>query len=192
MSEPKCQIFDYYRIDSGNKIPVVGEVEYAVTTHSGQGFGFAKSGKHFLTCSDVSHEAVGCEVRKNNDSNQPFTPSKWILAKNGDIKIEAPNGTIHLEARNVRIKATGAETDDTQDGNVDIQASNEIVLDSSDKVKISAVSLRMTSSFEMTIDSSFMTITACFSGGGSSVDAALGILDIPSQFITDVTNLKLF
>lgn len=192
MSEPKISIFDYYRIDSGNKMPIVGEVEYAVTTHSGQGFGFAASGKHFLVCNDVSHESVGCSLRKNNDSNQPFTPAKWILAKNGDIKIEAPNGTIHLEARNIRIKAVGAETDETQDGNVDIQASNEIVLDSSDKVKISAVNLRMTASFDMTIDSAFMTISGSFTGGGSAVDAALGILDIPSKFITDVSNLNIF
>lgn len=192
MSEPKISIFDYYRIDSGNKLPIIGEVEYSVTTHSGQGFGFANSGKHFLTCNDVSHEAVGCSLRKNNDSGQPFTPAKWILAKNGDIKIEAPNGTIHLEARNIRIKAAGVETDETQDGNVDIQASNEIVLDSSDKVKISAVNLRITSSFDMVIDSSYLTITASFSGAGSSVDAALGVLDIPSQFITDITNLNIF
>lgn len=192
MSEPKVSIFDYYRIDGGNKLPIVGEVEYAVTTHSGQGFGFATSGKHYLVCNDISHEAVGCSLRKNNDAEQPFTPAKWILAKNGDIKIEAPNGTIHLEARNIRIKASGAETDQTQDGNVDIQASNEIVLDSSDKIKISAINVRLTASYDMTIDSTYMSITGSFSGGGSSVDAALGILDIPSQFILDIQNLNIF
>ena len=192
MNEPKFTIFDYYRIDAGNKLPVVGEVEYAVTTHSGQGFGLAASGKHFLVCNDISHEAVGCNLRKNNDADQPFTPAKWILAKNGDIKIEAPNGTIHLEARNVRIKAAGAETDTTQDGNVDIQASNEIVLDSSDTIKLSSTNLRMTASFDMVIDSTYMTVAASFAGGGSSVDSALGILDIPSTFITNAKGLNLF
>jgi len=185
--EPKIIVNDYYRIDAGNKLPVVGEVDYAVVTNSGQGFGFASNGKHFLTCDDVSHEAVGCELRKNNDANQPFTPAKWILAKNGDIKIEAPNGTIHLEARNIRIKATGAETDKTQDGNVDIQATNQVVIDSSDTVKISSVNLRMTSSFDMIIDSQFMNISGTFVGGGSSIDSSLGILDIASTFVTDVT-----
>ena len=192
MNEPKISIFDYYRIDGGNKLPVVGTVEYAVTTNSGQGFGFANSGKHYLTCNDVSHEAVGCSLRKNNDADQPFTPAKWILAKNGDIKIEAPNGTIHLEARNIRLKAVGAETATTQDGNVDIQASNEVVIDSADKIKISTVNLRMTASFDMVSDSTYMTITGSFSGGGSSIDAALGILDVASTFVTNVSGLKIF
>lgn len=186
-NEPKIIINDYYRQDAGNQIPVIGEVEYSMITNSGQGFGFGVNGKHFLACNDVSHESVGCELRKNNDASQPFTPAKWILAKNGDIKIEAPNGTIHLEARNIRIKASGAETDSTSDGNVDIQASNQVVIDSSDTVKVSAVNLRMTSSFEMVIDSQFLNVAGTFIGGGSSVDSSLGILDIASTFVTDVT-----
>ena len=105
--QPKTQ--EYYgnypnfRVASGIKIPdgdLKGEyVDYSVTTDNLQGMAWYKNGQHKLVVNNCSYEYVG---EDNSDKDM----SKIILAKNGNIKIEAKNGDIELAAANITLKAT--------------------------------------------------------------------------------------
>lgn len=186
--EPQVRIDDYCRVVKGVEVPVHGKVDYAMFTNKGQGYLFAEDGRHVLVCDSTSYESVGNEISQNNPGGTPgfggnngMFLAKWINAKNGDIKIEAPNGTIHLEARNIRIKATGAETDTQSDGSVLIKASNEIELNSRDQIKLNSPKISLTSSLSLDLNATFMNTVAQFATTGSSVDAAVGTLTAASK-----------
>lgn len=186
--EPQVRIDDYCRVVKGVEVPVHGKVDYAMFTNKGQGYLFAEDGRHVLVCDTTSYESVGNEISENNPGGTPgfggnngMFLAKWINAKNGDIKIEAPNGTIHLEARNIRIKATGSETDTESDGSVSIKASNEIELNSRDQIKLNAPKLSLTGSLSLDINTTFMNTVAQFATTGSSIDAAVGTLTAASK-----------
>ena len=92
-----------FRVASGIKIPdgdLKGEyVDYSVTTDNLQGMAWYKNGQHKLVVNNCSYEYVG---EDNTDKDM----SKIILAKNGNIKIEAKNGDIELMANNITLNAT--------------------------------------------------------------------------------------
>lgn len=186
--EPQVHVDDYCRIVKGVEVPVHGKVDYAMFTNKGQGYLFGEDGRHVLVCDTTSYESVGNEISNNNPGSAPGFGgnnttffAKWINAKNGDIKIEAPNGTIHLEARNIRIKATGAETDTGSDGNVEIKASNQIELNSRDQIKLNSPKIALTSSLSLDLNATFMNTVAQFATQGSSIDAAVGTLTAASK-----------
>ena len=64
-----------------------------------QGFSFYKNGLQKLVVNGTSYETVGIDAKKGDIT-------KIISAANGDIKIEALDGDIFLEARNIRLKAS--------------------------------------------------------------------------------------
>jgi len=121
--QPKTQ--EYYgnypnfRVASGIKIPdgdLKGEyVDYSVTTDNLQGMAWYKNGQHKLVVNNCSYEYVG---EDNSDKDM----SKIILAKNGNIKIEAKNGDIELSAANIHLKATEEIKLSTPAGIIDIQS----------------------------------------------------------------------
>ena len=92
-----------FRIASGIKIPdgdLKGEyVDYSVTTDNLQGMAWYKNGQHKLVVNNCSYEYLG-------EDNSTEEMSKIILAKNGNIKIEAKNGDIELMANNITLNAT--------------------------------------------------------------------------------------
>ena len=121
--QPKTQ--EYYgnypnfRVASGIKIPdgdLKGEyVDYSVTTDNLQGMAWYKNGQHKLVVNNCSYEYVG---EDNSDKDM----SKIILAKNGNIKIEAKNGDIELAAANITLKATEEIKLINPDSIIDIQS----------------------------------------------------------------------
>jgi len=186
--EPLVHVDDYCRIVKGVNIPVHGKVDYGMFTNKGQGYLFGEDGRHVLVCDSTSYESVGNEISENNPGGTPGFGgnnstffAKWINAKNGDIKIEAPNGTIHLEARNIRIKAVGAESSNESDGSVLIKASNEIELNSRDQIKLNAPKISLTSSLSLDFNATFLNTVAQFATTGSSIDAAVGTLTAASK-----------
>ena len=92
-----------FRVASGIKIPdgdLKGEyVDYSVTTDNLQGMAWYKNGQHKLVVNNCSYEYLG-------EDNSTEEMSKIILAKNGNIKIEAKNGDIELMANNITLNAT--------------------------------------------------------------------------------------
>jgi hypothetical protein len=180
MKKPYIEVHDNYRIDSGNKLPKLGTVDYAVTTKNGDGFGLCDSGKHFLVTDNISYESVGNSLPQDTKSNQPHQPAKWIHAKNGDIVLQAPNGTLYLEARNIIIDAVGGEFGERSDGNVFVQATNELYLKSSDKVTISGtdVLLQATKTASV-VGKCFLNITGGLVNAAATADTGsiLSLLD---------------
>lgn len=92
-----------FRIASGIKIPdgdLKGEyVDFEIVSNELQGFSFYKNGLQKLVVNGTSYETVGIDAKKGDIT-------KIISAANGDIKIEALDGDIFLEARNIRLKAS--------------------------------------------------------------------------------------
>ena len=180
MTKPHIEVYERYRIDSGNKMPKLGTVDYAMTTKAGTGFGFCESGKHFLVTENISYESVGNSLPQSSNVKQPHQPAKWIHAKNGDIVIQAPNGTLYLEARNIILDAVGGESSTKKNGNVFLQASNEVYIKSSDKITIAATDVLINASKTATIvGKCFLNMSGGMMNGASSVDSfsVLSILD---------------
>lgn len=185
--EPNVEINDYCRIVSGTSIPVHGKTDYGVFTNKGQGFGFFEDGDHVVVCDKTSYESVGNNMPSNNDGDNPLNLAKWIHAKNGDIKIEAPNGTIHLEARNIHISAIGGDPH----GNIIIKAKNEVQINSKDAIKFKCISMVIDSSLAIDINTQFLNTVAQFATSGTSIDAAAGTITAASDQIKGLSDLQL-
>jgi hypothetical protein len=167
VTRPDPQIYEYYRIDSGTRVPNLGTADYSVTTQLGNGFAFLDNGNHLMAVDGTSHEIVGCELPSGTSKNKPYHPSKWILAENGDIVLQAPLGTIYLEAKNIMLSASGGDPG----GNIYLKATNEVYIKSSDKITIAATDVLITASKTATLVGKNMTnIAANFTSIASTVD----------------------
>jgi uncharacterized protein (DUF2345 family) len=156
---------------------------------NGDGEIYAESGRNVKTVSEASIEVVGTELSANADASQPHIPAKWIRAEKGDVLIEAPNGTLYLSARNIVVAASGPETENSSNGNIDIIASNDINLDSKDTIKMDATNVYMNASLAMDIcGKSFLSITGGMTIGGSGVDSK-SILSVSGTIINSLTGL---
>jgi len=189
MTKPTVQIKSTYRVDGGNTIPVHGKVNHSLICQNGDGEIYAESGRNVKTVSEASIEVVGTELSPNADAGQPHIPAKWIRAEKGDVLIEAPNGTLYLSARNIVVAASGPETENSSNGNIDIIASNDINLDSKDTIKMDATNVYMNASLAMDIcGKSFLSITGGMTIGGSGVDSK-SILSVSGTIINSLTGL---
>ena len=94
-------------------------VEYGVSTDGGCAEMLQEDGNRVEVVPGTSYEYVG---NKTSDKS----PSKIILAKNGNIHLEAQNGDIILKARNIRIIAEdgSGEVTITSGKTVEIRAPN--------------------------------------------------------------------
>jgi hypothetical protein len=180
-----------YRIDGGNTLPIHGKVNYSMICKNGDGEIYGETdGRNVKVVSGFSCEVVGTELPPNSDANQPYVPAKWIRAAKGDIMIEAPSGTLYLNARNVVINASGPETDNESNGNVDIIATNDINLTSSDTIKVAATNISMSASLAMDLaGKSFLNIAGSMSTGGSTMDLSKGILGATSDILKSLTGI---
>jgi len=107
--EQLAELKDYFRQYLGGvEITTMGQSighgmgEYCITTPTGQGVQIYKQG-NLKIVSNTSIELVsGCNANKD-------TGHIHILCKEGDIHIEAPNGNLLLEGKNVQINAKDAK-----------------------------------------------------------------------------------
>jgi len=111
---------DHYRVDCGVPSPNNGTVDYALTTKLGQGNIIYENGDHDFVVNATSKEVVGKDITNEQ------TPAKIIHAKNGGIHLWAPNGTITIEAANIRFVGV----DGVDGGEITLQASKIINMDS--------------------------------------------------------------
>ena len=118
MSDPHTRQYDGFRVESGTSTPELGKIDYAVTTDNNQGLILCQNGNLLIRNKASSLELCGESITDDK------TPAKTIDAANGDIHIRAKNGTIILEAANIRLVGV-----DGKDGEITIQASKQVRLD---------------------------------------------------------------
>ena len=145
-------IKNHYRVEAGQDSPY-GSVSYRVITNGGSGFGFHEDGvnKENLQCAVTgrSTEVLGTDIERKRDAAQdPVIPAKFIKCVNGDFIIDCDNGDILLKADNIKLLAKG--TSDTNDGDIQIKANKNILLDSPD-IRIVGSNLRLTARKDFTI-----------------------------------------
>ncbi len=104
--------------------------------------------------------------------------------------IEAPSGTLYLNARNIVINATGSETENESNGNVDIIATNDVNITTSDTVKVAATNITMSASLAMDLaGKNFFNLAGGFSSGGSTIDLSKGILGSTGKILKSLTGI---
>jgi hypothetical protein len=118
MSDPHIKQNVGHRVESGTSCSAQGKIDYSVTTDNNQGFVFYENGNLIIRNKASSHELCGEHLTDN------ITPAKTIDAANGDIHIRAKNGTIILEAANIRLVGV-----DGKGGEITIQASKQVHMD---------------------------------------------------------------
>ena len=115
MSDPHARQYDGFRVESGTSTPELGKIDYAVTTDNNQGLILCQNGNLLIRNKASSLELCGTHLTDDT------TPAKTIDAANGDIHIRAKNGTIILEAANIRLVGV-----DGKDGEITLQASKQV------------------------------------------------------------------
>lgn len=91
-----------FKIKSGTTDKETGStVSYQMVTDEGNGIAFMKDGGSAFVATGTSREVVG-----HNITDPDRVPAKVIIAKNGDIRLEAEFGDIILKAKNIRLVAT--------------------------------------------------------------------------------------
>ena len=169
---------NHYRVEAGQDSPY-GSVSYRVITNGGSGFGFHEDGvnRENLQCAVTgrSTEVLGTDIERKRDAAQdPVIPAKFIKCVNGDFIIDCDNGDILLKADNIKLLAKG--TSDTNDGDIQIKANKNILLDSPD-IKIVGSNLRLTARKDFTISAKVTGgIVAGLLNMSSSADFAASLL----------------
>ena len=105
---------DWYRFEAGTKSFANGDIELGLSTPTKQGINMYKNGNCDFAINGTLKEVSGFNVKSGH--------ARIIEAVNGDIHILAKNGTITLEARNIRLKGV-----DGIEGEITIQASKKIL-----------------------------------------------------------------
>lgn len=111
---------DHFSEVCGVPSPNNGTVDYALTTKLAQGDIFYENGDHDFVVNATSKEVVGKDITNER------TPAKIIEAKNGGILLRALNGTITIQAANIRFVGV----DGLDGGEITFQASKLIHMDS--------------------------------------------------------------
>ena len=169
---------NHYRVEAGQDSPY-GSVSYRVITNGGSGFGFHEDGvnRENLQCAVTgrSTEVLGTDIERKRDAAQdPVFPAKFIKCVNGDFIIDCDNGDILLKADNIKLLAKG--TSDTNDGDIQIKANKNILLDSPD-IRIVGSNLRLTARKDFTISAKVTGgIVAGLLNMSSSADFAASLL----------------
>jgi len=104
-----------YRVQAGT---IIGgkKCSYSVITDEATGFTYYQDG-------DKSDVVLKNSIEVCGLNSQAAEPAKSIIAKNGDIVLEAPNGQITLKAKSIRIMGEAG------DGEVTIQAGKIVEMD---------------------------------------------------------------
>ena len=171
-------IKNHYRVEAGQDSPY-GSVSYRVITNGGSGFGFHEDGvnRENLQCAVTgrSTEVLGTDIERKRDAAQdPVIPAKFIKCVNGDFIIDCDNGDILLKADNIKLLAKG--TSDTNDGDIQMKANKNILLDSPD-IRIVGSNLRLTARKDFTISAKVTGgIVAGLLNMSSSADFAASLL----------------
>ena len=145
-------IKNHYRVEAGQNSPY-GNINYRVITNGGSGFAFCEDGTNRenlqMAVSGRSVECLGKSIERNRDAAQDeMIPAKLIKCHNGDYVIDCDNGDIILKADNIKLVAKG--TSDTNDGDVQIFANKNVLIDSPD-IRIVGSNLRLTARKDFTI-----------------------------------------
>lgn len=109
----------------------------------------AKGGYRFITnengnsqvvCAGRSEEVVGYNWEKQfgNEEVPRETIAKAIVAKNGDIVIDAENGYVKIKAKGIFIESSSSKSGQ---GNINIAANGPITIASNDKVTLGGCTL---------------------------------------------------
>jgi hypothetical protein len=118
MSDPHARQYNGFRVESGTSTPELGKIDYCIATDNNQGLIFCQNGDLLTRNKASSHELCGTHLTDDT------TPAKTIDAANGDIHIRAKNGTIILEAANIRLVGV-----DGKGGEITLQASKQVHMD---------------------------------------------------------------
>jgi hypothetical protein len=108
---------DWYRFEAGTKSFQNGDIELGLSTPTKQGINMYKNGNCDFAINGTLKEVSGFNVKSG-------VHARIIEAVNGNIHIKAKNGTITLEAANIRLVGV-----DGTDGEVTIQASKNCTID---------------------------------------------------------------
>ena len=140
-----------YRQEAGMNSPY-GKVSYRVLTNQDAGLGFYQNGSvedHHMATSGYSHESVGLRLNKSKTGkSDPILPAKAIIAKHGDIVLDARDGDIILMGDNILMQANGVIGD--EDGDIQMFANKGIAMDAPD-VKIKGDNVRIMGMKDLTL-----------------------------------------
>ncbi len=173
-----------YCVQSGQS-SIHGDTLYEVQTQEAQSFAFHSgtgqggsgkgpgTGKAVLYTPGCSMEILGegLKVRDNNDKSQIL--SKIIKAQKGDIHIQAVNGDITLEARNINLIADGGD----QGGEVNVSACRMFQVNTTGDIRFQAEKILMKSDNQINIVSKgFLELKYGFLLSASFADEKFGTM----------------
>ena len=157
MRNPFARQLPGFRIEAGTDSAKNGKIDIACTTDKGQGIIIYENGNCDFTVDKTSKEVVGHKIADDK------TPAKVIDAVNGDIHLRALNGTITLQAKNIRIIGVdGLEGEVTIQGskivkmsapNVEVQSSGAATIAAAQGVNIAGAYTDISASTQTTISS---------------------------------------
>lgn len=152
-------------------------IDYGVTTDGGNATFLQKDGKRNDYVPSTSYELVG---EKCNEGE----PGKVILAKNGNIHLEAQNGDIILKAKNIRIVA--------EDGSGEITLNSGKIIDfKAPYLKENATNITVTASGNLDLMAGTISSSAQIQNSdGSSTDLLQGTF--LGQIFSGLQSLKKF
>ena len=179
MSDTHARQYNGFRVESGTSTPELGKIDYCIATDNNQGFIFCQNGDLLTRNKASSHELCGTHLTDDT------TPAKTIDAANGDIHIRAKNGTIILEAANIRLVGV-----DGKGGEITIQASKICNIDaptvSGQGTNISLAGANKTQVAGTSLD--LATSTKASSASGADTDSS----SIMGQILKAIKDFKEF
>jgi len=165
-----------YRVQAGT---IIGgkKCSYSVITDESAGFTYYRDGDKSDITLRTSTEVCGLDCQEKE-------PAKSIIAKNGDIVLEAPNGQITLKAKNIRIMAQDGS------GELTLQAGKIVEMDApASRVKGTNIDIAATNSTSL-LGNYVESAAGVQQSSASLVDVFQG--SFIGQILNSLGNLKKF
>lgn len=122
--------------------------QYSMAVAAGSYVQYNKNGNKSEIVMGASHEKCGIDILPDSDEVPKETIAKSIVAKDGDIVLNAENGNVKIIAKNIFFEATGSDND----GSFMVKANEAITMASGEQMTLAGTKVCITASTEITLN----------------------------------------
>tara|TARA_B100000073_G_scaffold144279_2_gene118781 strand:+ start:2272 stop:2841 length:570 start_codon:yes stop_codon:yes gene_type:complete len=122
--------------------------QYSMAVAAGSYVQYNKNGNKSEIVMGASHEICGTDILPDSDEVPNETVAKSIIAKDGDIVLNAENGNVKIIAKNIFFEATGSGND----GSFMVKANEAITMGSGEQMTFAGAKVCVTAATEITLN----------------------------------------
>ena len=122
--------------------------QYSMAVAAGSYVQYNKNGNKSELIMGASHEICGADILPDSDEIPKETVAKSVVAKDGDIVLNAENGNVKIIAKNIFFEAAGSGND----GSFMVKANEAVTMVSGEQMTFGGAKVCITAATEITLN----------------------------------------